>query len=937
METFKKSSAHNRSIDNTKKESFHLPLHQNYLLFFRCLVSTIPLMNIHKLNNIFNPQRIALIGVTTNPNSVSGKVLINLVSGGFRGVVYPVNPDYEAVMGIPCFRDIKSLPKVPDLGIICTPAEKVPSIVRECGLLGIRGLIIISAGFKEIGDEGKKLEDEIKAEIRKYEGMRVIGPNCLGIIVPGLKLNASFSTDMPKPGNIAFISQSGALCTSVLDWAIEGKIGFSQFVSIGNSIDVEFGDLIDYFGEDENTKCIILYIESIQNPRKFMTAARAFARTKPIIVYKAGRFAESAQVAASHTGAMASEDAVYDAAFRRAGLARVFEIGDIFSVAELIGRNKYPRGPRLGIITNAGGPGVMATDALIASNGVLAELTPETIEKLNENLPAFWSHRNPVDVLGDARAKRIAKATQIVLEDKEVDAVLVILTPQAMTNPDASAKEISALASTTQKPILAAWLGGQSMHKADDILVEAGIPSYKTPEQAIRAFMTLVAYNRNLETLYETPKDIPVEFSVNRLKLREEFNHLSLNQEPILSEDISKGILETYGIPTTKPFFAPDADEAVKIATRIGYPVVLKVQSPDISHKSDVGGVQLNLGTEKMVRGAFERIMESVKLKRPDARMDGVTVQKMASVKDSVELILGIKKDSVFGTVIMVGMGGITAELFGDKALGFPPLNERLARHMLESLKIYPLLKGYRGGSPKNLDKLLQVLIRISYLAADYPEINELDINPLLVSPEEVIALDARIVIEKLIPGTNLQEYAHLALRPYPEKYVRPAILQDGTEVILRPIKPEDEPLWLEMLGNCSKESLYSRFRYFFHWESHEVATRYCYIDYDREIAIVAEIVMDGQKKLIGVGRLIADPDHETVEYAILIIDAWQQKDLGNIITDFCLEIAGKWNLKKFVAQTTTDNKRMISVFQKRGFNIDINSKDSTVEVTKEL
>jgi len=374
-------------------------------------------MNIHKLDKIFNPQRIALIGVTTNPNSVSGKILTNLVGAGFRGVVYPVNPDQEAVLGIPCYPDVKSLPRTPDLGIICTPAEKVPGVIKECGEAGILGLIIISAGFKEIGEEGQKLEDEIRTIIRQYDGMRVIGPNCLGVIVPALKLNASFAAAMPKPGNIAFISQSGALCTSVLDWAIEGKIGFSQFVSIGNSIDVEFGDLIDYFGEDENTRCIILYIESISNARKFMTAARAFARNKPIIVYKAGRFPESAQVAASHTGAMASEDAVYDAAFQRTGLARVYEIGDIFSVAELIGRNKFPQGPKLGIITNAGGPGVMATDALIASNGILAELSEETYAKLNENLPAFWSHRNPVDVLGDARAKRIAKATRIVLED----------------------------------------------------------------------------------------------------------------------------------------------------------------------------------------------------------------------------------------------------------------------------------------------------------------------------------------------------------------------------------------------------------------------------------------------------------------------------------------------------------------------------------------
>ncbi|MEI7672902.1 MAG: acetate--CoA ligase family protein, partial [Deltaproteobacteria bacterium] len=705
-------------------------------------------MNIHKLNNIFNPRRIALIGVTTNPNSVSGKVLINLVSGGFRGVVYPVNPDNEAVMGIPCYPDVTSLPKIPDLAIVCSPAEKVLAVIRECGEYGIRGIIIMSAGFREIGEEGKELEEEIRAEIRKYEGMRVIGPNCLGIIVPGLKLNASFAADMPRTGNIAFISQSGALCTSVLDWAMEGKIGFSQFVSIGNGIDVEFGDLIDYFGEDENTHCIILYIESIQNPRKFMTAARAFARKKPIIVYKAGRFPESAHVAASHTGAMASEDAVYDAAFQRAGLARVYEIGDIFSVAELIGRGKFPQGPRLGIVTNAGGPGVMATDALIAAQGVLARLSEETMVLLNENLPAYWSHGNPVDVLGDARAKRIAKATQIVLADKGVDAVLVILTPQAMTNPNATAKEISALVASSRKPILAAWLGGKSMHEADDILVESGIPSYKTPEQAIRAFMTMVTYNRNLATLYETPRDVPVEFTADRKELRKLFKEVITGQPGVLAEDTSKTILENFGISTTKPFMANTADEAVAISGRIGYPVVLKIHSADITHKSDVGGVQLNLGTEKLVRAAFERIMESAGTKCPGARIEGVTVQKMVSPRDSVEMIIGIKKDNVFGTVIMAGMGGITAELFSDRALGFPPLNERLARHMIESLRIYPLLSGYRGAPPKNISKLIQVLIRLSYLAADYPEIAELDINPLLVTPDDVIALDARIVID---------------------------------------------------------------------------------------------------------------------------------------------------------------------------------------------
>ena len=894
-------------------------------------------MNIHNLDPIFNPRRIALIGVTTNPSSVSGKVLINLVGSGFRGVVYPVNPDHEAVMGIPCYPDIMSLPKVPDLGIICSPAEKVPGYVEECGEKGILGLIIISAGFKETGEEGKKLEDSIRASMKKFEGMRIIGPNCLGIIVPSIQLNASFAAAMPKSGNIAFISQSGALCTSVLDWAMEGKIGFSQFVSIGNSIDVEFGDLIDYFGDDENTRCIILYIESISNARKFMTAARAFARKKPIIVYKAGRFPESAQVAASHTGAMASEDAVYDAAFQRAGLARVYEIGDIFSVSELIGRNKFPRGPRLGIITNAGGPGVMATDALVASNGVLAELTEGTMAKLNDNLPPFWSHRNPVDVLGDARAKRIAKATQIVLEDENVDAILVILTPQAMTNTNATAKEISTLVSSTTKPILAAWLGGQSMHEADDILVEAGIPSYKTPEQAIRAFMTMVSYSRNLEILYETPLDVPVEFSVDRIRLREEFSHIIKQNEPFLSEETSKSILESYGIPTTRPVIAISEDEAVTAANTIGYPVVLKIHSPDITHKSDVGGVILSIADDIQVKKAFQKIMKSVASHHPSARIEGVTVQRMVSSRDAVELILGIKKDNIFGTVLMVGMGGITAELFRDKALGFPPLNESLARRMLESLKIYPLLRGYRGSKPKNIGQLIQVLIRLSYLAADYPEILELDINPLLVTAEDAIALDGRIVLDPTIIRNENHPYEHLALHPYPEEMVKEVILEDGTPLLLRPIKPEDEPLWLAMIGRCSKESLYSRFRYFFHWQSHEVATQYCYIDYDREIAIVAELNDHEGKKLLGVGRLISDPDHESVEYAILIEDAWQHKDLGNLLTDYCLEIASTWNLKRFFAQTTTDNKRMISVFRKRGFEIRMNEKDSTVDVMKEL
>ncbi len=895
-------------------------------------------MDIHNLDPIFHPKRIALIGVSSNPNSVGGKVLANIVGSGFTGVVYPVNADFEAVMGIQCYPDLKSVPNLPDLAVICTGAEKVPSLVQECAEIGVLGIIILSAGFKEAGEAGKKLEAEIIAIHNQYPKMRIIGPNCLGVIVPGSKLNISFASGMPKAGNVAFISQSGALCTSVLDWALEGKVGFSYFISIGNSLDVEFGDLIDYFGDDEATQSIVLYIESLQQARKFMTAARAFARSKPILAYKAGRFPESAQVAASHTGALAAEDAVYDAAFQRSGLARVYDIGDIFDVVGLIGRGKFPEGPNLAIVTNAGGPGVMATDALIAANGSLAKLSDSSMAQLNEALPPIWSHGNPVDVLGDARSKRIEKATQIVIKDPGVDAVLVIITPQAMTNPTAIAKVIGKLAETTSKPILASWLGGESMREGMRILIENGVAAYQTPEQAIRSFMILVQYNRNLKTLYETPLDLPVNFQWDRKQKRDEFVANHFPEKGILNEEISKRLIESYGIPTSIPEPAATAEEAIQISERLGYPVVLKIHSPDITHKTDVGGVVLNVEDAAMVRSSFERIVDGAKAKRPDARIEGVTVQPMIRAKDSLELIVGIKKDPVFGTVILVGMGGITAELFADRSLGFPPLNERLARRMLESLRIYPLLTGYRGRAPVNMEKLLDVIIRLSYLAVDYPEITELDINPLLASPGNVVALDARVVIDRTPISKDGDPYAHLSLRPYPEKFVKRIVLKNKSEVLLRPIKPEDEPHWMKLLASCSKESIYSRFRYFFHWESHEVASRYCYIDYARELAIVAEIEVDGERKFVGIGRLIADPNNDTAEYAVLIQDGWQHKELGSVLTDYCIDVAQQqWNIKKIYAQTTTDNRPMIAVFEKRGFTVTVDESGSAVDCIKVL
>ncbi len=894
-------------------------------------------MNIHNLNALFSPQRIALFGVTQNIKSVGGMVLKNLVGSGYRGVVYPVNPTSESVLGIPCYKEVHNLPQVPDLGIICTPAPQVPELVGQCGEAGIRGLIILSAGFKEIGEAGEDLEAQIFDAKRKYDGMRIIGPNCLGIIVPKLSLNASFAGAMPKKGTIAFISQSGALNTSVLDWALDKKIGFSAFVSIGNALDVDFGDLIDYLGEDEDTKSIILYVESIAHARKFMTAARAVARNKPIIVYKSGRYPESAEVASSHTGAMIAEDTIYDAAFKRAGLVRVFNIDEIFDCTELLGRQKKLQGTRLGIITNAGGPGVMAVDALIEGGGNLAPLTTETLEKLDAHLPSAWSHKNPVDVLGDARAKRYVKAVEIVLQDKDIDAILSILTPQAMTNPTAMAKLLGQLSETSSKPLLAAWMGGESMREGIKILNEAGIAAYETPEQAVGAFLRLVSYKSNLESLYETPKDIPVEFTLDRSKIRSQFESSTPLIKGILSEEKTQKLISGYGIPVARTYRARNSDEAAAIAREIGFPVVMKISASDVIHKTDLGGVALNLRSEAAVRETFAKIKSSYNRARPGAAFDGVALQPMYASETGVELIIGVKKDSLFGTVVLAGAGGIAAELYGDKAIGFPPLNERLARKMLESLKIWPLLTGFRGRKPLPVDGLVETIIRISYLAADYPEIVELDINPLLVTPEEIVALDTSALIHHESAAVAPAPYSHLALRPYPEEYVRTETLRDGNTVTLRPIKPEDEPLWFELLRSCTRESIYQRFRYFFHWDSHDVASRFCYIDYDREMAIVAEFEENGRRQLLGVGRLIADPDRDTAEYAILITDLWQNKGLGSKLTDYCVEIAKNWGVKKVVAQTTTDNNRMISLFRKKYFDITIDHANSLVEVEKEV
>lgn len=901
-------------------------------------------MSVHHLEKIFNPHRIAIIGASDRPGSVGYSVLRNLVGNDFEGVVYPVNHRRESVQGVRAYPTVEQVPKTPDLAIVCTPAATVPQLVRDCGAAGINGMIILTAGFREVGKAGAQVNADLLKAAAEYPELRIIGPNCLGVIVPRLRLNASFAATTPAPGSVALLSQSGALCTSFLDWAEQEQIGFSNFVSVGNMLDVSIADLIDFFANDRHTESIILYVEAITEAREFLSAARAFTRSKPIVVYKSGRFAESAKAAASHTGAMAGDDAVYDAAFERAGIVRAFDIGEIFDTAELLARSAPPRGPRLAIVTNAGGPGVIATDALLDRKGELSHLSHETLRILDATLPSYWSGGNPVDVLGDATDDRFRVALKPILADNNVDAVLVILTPQAMTDPTAIAQTVAEIAQSSLKPVLAAWMGGASVTNGIRLLNAASVPTYPTPEHAVRAFMNLVQYGRYRQSLYEMPRDVFVESGGrglnperNLLGLRGStskktnprpglisrfLRRKSATGQRILSEPDAKAILKRYGIPVTDTLVATSRREAVQKAEKIGYPIVLKIYSPQITHKTDVGGVRLNLRHAGDVTRAFDQIVANAKQMQPDADVQGVTVQPMFESDDGLELIVGAKQDATFGTVMLVGTGGTAAECFHDRALGLPPLNERSARHMLESLLSWPLLRGYRGKPGADIDRLIEVLIRFSHLIADSPEIQEFDINPLFATSRGAVALDARIVISQNAVPHSQRPFAQLAIRPYPDQFRTEVVLNDGLKVRLRPIRPEDEPLWHAMLAACSPETIRARFRCMLKQSTHEFATRFCYIDYDREMGIVAEIDDHGERKLVGVGRLVADNNHDTAEFAVLVADPWQNKGLGSALTKYCLEVAAEWGLQTVVAETDSNNLRMLAAFRRRAFEV---------------
>ncbi|MBN2238362.1 MAG: bifunctional acetate--CoA ligase family protein/GNAT family N-acetyltransferase [Dehalococcoidales bacterium] len=891
------------------------------------------------IKTLFAPKSVAVVGATDRKGSVGRTVFENLLAGKDQRHIYPINPKRETLLEEKCYPDIASIPEIPDLVVIATSAVQVPQIIKEACTKGTKNAVIISSGFKEAGEEGIAREQEI-LKTAKAHGMRIIGPNCLGILRPGSNLNATFANRSAKSGGIAFLSQSGALGTAVLDWAVKRDIGFSMFASLGSMLDIDFGDLIDMLGEDPETKSIIIYLESIgtsiASARKFMSAARGFARSKPIIVIKPGRYAESAKAAQSHTGAMVGEDFYYKAALDRAGTVRVEEIEELFNCASILNTSKLPKHSNVAIITNAGGPAVLATDSLISHEGKLSDLSDDTMKKLNELLPAFWSKSNPIDILGDADEKRYTDTIDTVLKDPQVNGAIIIYTPQGAASPERLAKGIIASSKKSSKPVLAVMIGTEDVDKARQILHNNSIPTYDFPEKAVKTYMYMRQYSRHLEELYEEPEDTPLNMGAPKNYLKILTRNAIGSGNLMLNEDDSKKLLSTYGIESTTTRFARNGDEARMVAVAVGFPVVMKIESPDISHKSDVGGVILNLKTEKEVTQAYDKMIASVKKAAPNAVIKGVTLQRMITDYD-YELIIGSKKDPILGPVILFGLGGTEAEFVKDIAVGLPPLNLNLARRVIERTRIYSILsKGFRTRPPANLSLLDEMLVKVSDMIIDFPEIQELDINPLVMSGDNAIALDARILLDGGVTPTGNYDYSHLMISPYPTKYIQPWICNDGREVILRPIRPEDEDLEKELIANLSPES--SRYRFFQVIKdiSHDMLSRFCNIDYDREMAIIAEYSQNGKRRNVGVGRLIMEFGGDTAEFAVLVADDFQGRGLGIKLLDVIIGIAQEKGLKSLYGIAINDNWRIIGLTRKMGFTNKKISEDETL-MTLEL
>src|SRR6516225_3171484 len=892
-------------------------------------------MSVRNFDTLFTPRSVALIGATPRPGSVGAVVARNLRRAGFAGELMLVNPHHHAIDGLVVHPDVASLPQVPDLAIIITPPDTVPGLVDELAKRGTRAAVVITAGFGELGERGARLQQATLEAAKPYL-MRIVGPNCVGIMVPRLGLDATFSHLAALAGDLAFISQSGAMIAAMLDWAVPRGIGFSHVVSLGDMADVDFGDMLDYLAADPHTRAILLYVEGITYGRKFMSAARAASRIKPVLVLKAGRSRAGARAASSHTGVLTGTDEVYDAVFRRAGMLRVGTMAELFDAAETLALTRTQVGDRLAILTNGGGAGVLAADALVAAGGRLAELSQNTIAELTQRLPATWSHGNPVDIIGDAPGTRYADALAVLISDPEVDAILVLNCPTALTEPEETARAVIEAVGAAEprvprdRNVITAWLGEHSVRAARQLFAKARIATYETPDSAVGAFMHQVHHRRNRELLMETPPARADAFVADQRAARGVIAAALAAGEGWLDAEATAAVLAAYGIPLAASLAADDPDQAAYVAASIGFPVALKIRSPDITHKTDVGGVVLNLGNADRVRPEAGEMLERVRAARPEARLDGFLVQSMIGRPGALELLVGLVEDPVFGPLVLFGQGGTAVEVVGDSSLELPPLNALLARRLMARTRVWRLLQGYRGQPPVKIEAIIEVLIRLGQLAADHPEIRELDINPLLADAAGIIALDARLRVAPAYgPSTT-----KLAIAPYPQHLETAERLRDGTSLRVRPLRPEDEPMLHDLAAHMSHEDLRLRFFTPVRGLTHAVAARLSQLDYDRELALLAE----WNGTALGVAHFFADPDKLRAEYAIAVRSDWKGHGVGYLLMKRLIEIAGQRCIGELVGEVLRENEPMLQMCRELGFTIARDPRDAmTILVRKRL
>ena len=875
-------------------------------------------MKKHYLQKIFEPQSVAVVGASERERSVGAQVLRNLRENGFNGEIYPVNPKHKQVQGLKAYAAISDIDHPIDLVVIAIPAAAIPGVMHECGEHGVGAAVVLSAGFAEIGRRGQFLQNEI-VDIARTHDIPLVGPNCLGVIRPRVGLNVTFAKSSPKSGQVALVAQSGAFCTALLDWADSSGFGFSAVASLGATADVGFGDVLDYLAVDPETKSILLYVEGISDARSFMSGLRVAARLKPVIVVKSGRNESGTRAAVSHTGALVGGDHVFDAAIQRAGAVRVTTVSQLFAAAQTLASGTRVEGPRLAIVTNGGGPGVMAADRAADLNVPLAELSEKSIDGLSAILPAHWSHSDPVDILGDADAERYRAASEIVLADENVDGLLVLLTPQAMTDPTACAEGVVAAARKVNKPVLACWMGENLVKQGRKRFTEAGIPEFSSPEGGVDAFGYLACYRRNQKALLQAPTPLSKHREPDVEGARLIIEHAMGERRLTLSNAEAKAILRAFHIPTSPSINVSSAADALIAAEGVGLPVAMKINSPDVTHKSDIGGVRLNIREPRSVRTAFREMMDGVKAQMPDARVIGVTIEPMIERPHAREIMLGIAHDPVFGPVISFGAGGTAVEIFADNQVALPPLNEYLSRELIRGTRAARFLRQFRNLPEADIVQLTDVLQRISEIACELPEVYELDINPLLVDEDGVIAVDARVVVAA--PKTSTAHYGHMAIHPYPPELETTWQLPDGTDVSVRPIRPEDAEIEQHFVQNLSAESKYFRFMQSMEKLTPLMLARFTQIDYDREMALVGVInEHTPEARILGVARYVSNPDKQSCEFALTVADDWQKRGIGRQLMQRLMTVARDRGIEIMEGEVLSNNSKMLRLCERLGF-----------------